>query len=99
MDAGLTGEQAKKELSRFYRRDSGSAAVCSGSFDDFGPMYVNLDYVPDDVSDGLGAFAASRAASRARPNNSGFRIVTKAEYKAFMKDREMVKAAKKLFSK
>ena len=32
MRAGLTNKQAERELSKFYRRDSGLAAVCSFSY-------------------------------------------------------------------
>jgi len=68
--AGLTEEQAAKELSRFYRRNSGTAAVDSWSSGYYGAMCVLLYNAPAYRYDNLGSFPASRAAERSEaPKN------------------------------
>lgn len=64
VSAGLTEEQTEKELSRFYKRSEGTAAVSSWSSDAGGPMCVFLGDMPDSGYDDLGSFPASRAAER-----------------------------------
>jgi hypothetical protein len=73
-DAGLTEEQADKELSGFYRRNSDVAAVYSWSFGCLGAVCVGLGSAPAYRSSSLGSFAASRAAERSEaPKNSGLK--------------------------
>jgi len=100
LDADLTEEQAEKELSRFYRRNEGTAAVYSWSDANDGPLCVDLDHGPGDRCTYLGSFPASRAAERSEaPKNSGFRTVTEAEYKALVADKETLDAVRKRVGK
>ena len=88
IEAGLTKDQAEKELSRNYRRSSGVAAVWSYSGDGDGPLYVDLDNGPWDRYSLLGSFPASRSAERSEaPKNSGFKLLTDEEFDAYEADR------------
>jgi len=65
VEAGLTGEQAKNELSRFYRADSGVHAVYSSCNEDSdGPLCVNLYCAPSVRDLSKGSFAARRSAEQ-----------------------------------
>ena len=74
VSAGLTEEQARKELSRFYRRSEGTTAVYSWSGDYNGALSVSLVSAPDDGYISLGSSPASRAAERSEaPKNQHHR--------------------------
>ena len=100
-DAGLTEEQAKKEVSRFYRRNSaGLAAVFSWSFGSDGPLGVLLDSGPRSWDPDVGSFPASRSAERSEaPKNSGFRLITKEKYDFFEAERKKLEAVREAANK
>jgi len=80
METGLTEEQARKELSRFYRGSEGTRAVVSWSNDDGGSLCVDLNLVPGNGYGSIGSFPASRSPSGARqPANSGYMLITDEE--------------------
>jgi len=88
VDAGLTPEEADKEISRFYR-SSGTRAVGSWSSDYSGPLAVDVDDGQRYWFSSLGSLAASRSAERSEaPQNTGFRMLTDEEHRAFEADRE-----------
>ena len=62
--ADLTEEQAEKEISSFYRRSEGTAAVGSWSDGLSGPLCVGLDGGPGFRYASVGSFPASRSAER-----------------------------------
>ncbi|MBI5347558.1 MAG: hypothetical protein HZB66_03035, partial [Candidatus Aenigmarchaeota archaeon] len=66
METGLSEEQAKNELSKGYRKDSGLAAVESWSYGDGGSLCVDLRYGPGYRGYFGGSFPASRSPSGAR---------------------------------
>jgi len=89
VDAGFTEEQARKELSRFYKRNQGTAAVLSWSDNRDGPLGVYLVGEPDRRSSGVGSFPASSPAERSEaPKNSGYKLLTKEEYQGYVEDRK-----------
>ncbi len=61
---GISEEQAKYELSRNYRVDSGTRAIFSWSFGDDGPLCIDLYFEPSYRSPYFGSFPASRVAER-----------------------------------
>ncbi|MEW6664144.1 MAG: hypothetical protein AB1512_02840 [Thermodesulfobacteriota bacterium] len=63
VSAGLTEEEARKEISCFFRTDGGTAAVASFSGDYEGPLCVNLDG-PGGGDPALGSFPWRRAAGQ-----------------------------------
>ncbi len=96
VSAGLTEEQADKEISRFYRRESDTAAVCSWSSDDNGPLCVYLNDEPALRDISLGSFPASRTAERSEaPKNSGFVLLKRDEHNSFVIDRRKLEKIRK----
>lgn len=100
VNAGLTEQQTDKEISRFYRADSGTRAVSSWSGDNVGPLCVYLVGEPCCRSSGIGSFAASRSAERNEaPKNSGYRLITSDEIRSFEDDRKALEAVRKAVNK
>jgi len=99
--AGLSPEQAEKEISRFYRADLGTRAVGSWSDDNYGPLCVYLYDGPWSGGSSVGSFAASRSAERSSeaPKNSGYRLVTSDEIMSFEDDRKALEAVRKAVNK
>jgi len=94
IDAGLTPEEADKEISRFYR-NQGTRAVYSWSYVDDGPLAVDVNDGPGGRGSIAGSFALSRSAERSEaPQNMGFRMLTEAEYEALITDRETLEAVR-----
>jgi len=91
VDTGLTQEQAEAELSKFYRSGSGIRAVLSWSGGGSGSLCVIARSEHRGRYSYIGSFAASRSAERSEaPKNTGFTMLTKTEYEAFEKDREIL---------
>ncbi len=100
VNAGLTEQQAGKELSIFYRADSGTRAVISWSDGDDGPLCVNLYGEPRGRGSSIGSFAASRSAERSEaPKNSGYRLLTSDEFRSFENDRKALETIRKAVNK
>ncbi len=101
--AGLTEQlpnKDNKEISRFYRADSGARAVVSWSNGDYGPLCVDVSYEPWFRSSDIGSFAASRSAERSEaPKNSGYKLLTSEELRAFEADRTALEAVRKAVGK
>lgn len=70
--AGLTEEQAEKEVSRFFRGCEHSTvnAVLSWSDQIYGPLSISLNMQPDELIGGYGSFAARRKEARPRAQSS-----------------------------
>ena len=99
VDAGLTPEEAENEISRFYR-NLGTRAVDSWSCDDDGPLAVVVSDVPGGRYSYMGSFALSRSAERSEaPQNTGFRMLTDEEHRAFEADREALENVRKAVNK
>ena len=89
--AGLTEDQARRELSRFYRGEEGLFAVYSWSYDLIGPLGVDLSGGPDYWGPLIGSFASSRPAERSEaPQNPRYRILTVDEVESFERDRQIL---------
>jgi hypothetical protein len=99
--AGLSPEQAEKEISRFYRSDSGTRAVFSWwSDDDVGPLCVDLSGVPWSWDSDVGSFPASWSAERSvAPKNPGYRMITEDEHASFEADRKTLETIREAVNK
>ena len=93
-EAGLTDEQAGRELTRFYSGD-GLRAVRSWSYDDNGPLCILLGVVGWSRDSYFGLFTASSSAEPSEaPKNSGFRMITEEEYNSYEADRQKLEAVR-----